>query len=55
MQALLQNFLILFIFLVLFGQRPLLSHGGSDNCPNECESYYCPSESLNKKEEKEKR
>tara|TARA_Y100000589_G_C26846601_1_gene504153 strand:- start:175 stop:351 length:177 start_codon:yes stop_codon:yes gene_type:complete len=56
-QTLLKNILILFISLVLLGERPLFSHGGSDNCPDECESYLCPneSESLNKKGNKERR
>ena len=33
---------------------PILSHGYSGNCSEECNDYYCPPEHLLEKKEKEK-
>ena len=33
---------------------PMLSHGNSGNCLDECNDYYCPSEHQLEKKEKEK-
>ena len=33
---------------------PMLSHGNSGNCLDECNDYYCPPEHQLEKEEKEK-
>ncbi len=33
---------------------PILSHGSSGNCFEECNDYYCPPEHQLEKEEKEK-
>ena len=33
---------------------PILSHGYSGNCSEECNDYYCPREHQSEKEEKEK-
>ena len=33
---------------------PMLSHGNSGNCLDECNDYYCPQEHQLEKKEKEK-
>ena len=35
--------LFLVIYLVFFIDKPILSHGQSGSCNNECNQYYCPS------------
>jgi len=43
--------LLALIATITFSIGPILSHGNSGNCLEECNDYYCPSEhQLDKKE-----
>ena len=46
--------LLALIATITFSIGPILSHGNSGNCLDECNDYYCPSEHQLDKKEKEK-
>jgi len=47
-----KNLLILILAALVLPLRPTLSHGYKNDCAEECNDYYCPSDHLreNKKE-----
>ena len=47
--------LISFLAALSLSTGPILSHGYSGNCSEECNDYYCPSEHLSDNKEKVKK
>ena len=49
-----KRFLIPLLAAISLPIGPILSHGSSGNCSEECNDYYCPPEYQLDKKEKEK-
>ncbi len=49
-----KRLLLSLIAAIALPTGPILSHGYSGNCSEECNDYYCPSETQLEKKEKEK-
>ena len=49
-----KRLLILLLAAAALTKVPMLSHGNSGNCYDECNDYYCPPEHQLEKKEKEK-
>ncbi len=46
------SIILILYFVVNMIQLPLFSHGASDNCLEECQSYYCPEGRGNEEDKK---
>ena len=49
-----KRLLITLLAVLALPIAPMLSHGNSGNCLDECNDYYCPPEHQLEKKEKEK-
>ena len=49
-----KRLLLLLLAALALPIAPMLSHGNSGNCLDECNDYYCPPEHQLEKKEKEK-